>query len=139
MHVPKWDLVSRRTRTNSRRPMQISPLPLIPRQLPSGCVHPTTRSGSAPAPIRLLIGDSDDAFRRALRASLSADPQIEVVGEADDGALALRLLRRLRPDVALLDEDMPSFGGAAVARILRSELPEIRVVVLTRPVEGTGR
>jgi DNA-binding NarL/FixJ family response regulator len=80
----------------------------------------------------LLIGDSDTEFRRALRVSLAADPSVEVVGEADDGDLALQLLRLLRPDVALIDEDMPSFGGAAIARVLRSELPETRVVVMTR-------
>jgi len=71
-----------------------------------------------------------------LRASFAADPLIEVVGEADDGEMALQLLRWLRPDVALVDEDMPSFGGGAIARVLRSELPETRVVVLTRTVAG---
>jgi DNA-binding NarL/FixJ family response regulator len=68
-----------------------------------------------------------------LRASFAADPRVDVVGEAEDGELALNLVRWLRPDVALLDEDMPSFGGAAIGRVLRSELPEVRVVVLTRP------
>jgi DNA-binding NarL/FixJ family response regulator len=79
-----------------------------------------------------LIGDGDSNYRRALRASFACDPRIEVVGEADDGGLALQLLRSLRPDVALLDEDMPSFGGGAIARVLRTELPQTRVVVLTR-------
>jgi two-component system, NarL family, response regulator DesR len=87
----------------------------------------------------VLIGDSDGEFRSELRASFAADPRIEVVGEADDGVLALQLARWLRPDVALLDEDMPSFGGAAVARILRSEQSEVRVVVMTRTVEGAHR
>ena len=86
-----------------------------------------------------MIGDSDGHFRRALRESLSADPRIELVGEADDGELALQLLRRLRPDVALVDEDMPCFGGAAIARILRSELPATRVVVMTREKLGGCR
>ncbi|MGH2471767.1 MAG: response regulator [Candidatus Limnocylindria bacterium] len=118
--------------------MQISPL-FSPQRLRSGRVHPAPRSASATAPIRVLIGDSDGEFRRALRASFAADPRIEVVGEADDGAHALQLLRWLRPNVALLDEDMPSFGGAAIAHILRSELPETRVVVLTRAVAGARR
>jgi len=100
---------------------------------------PASRSGSETAPIRVLIGDPDAAFRRTLRASFAADPRIEVVGEADDGEMALQLLRRLRPDVALVDEDMPSFGGAAIARVLRSEQPETRVVVLTRPLAGGRR
>jgi DNA-binding NarL/FixJ family response regulator len=45
----------------------------------------------------------------------------------------------LRPDVALVEEDMPSFGGGAIARILRTELPETRVVVLTRATAGARR
>jgi DNA-binding NarL/FixJ family response regulator len=80
----------------------------------------------------VLIGDADSAYRSALRARFAADPRIEVVGEADDGALALGLVRLLRPEVALLDQDLPSFGGSAIARVLKSELPETRVVVLTR-------
>lgn len=82
--------------------------------------------------IRVVIGDSHGGFRRNLRDALTTQPDIEVVGEADDGELALNLVRRLRPSVAVLDEDLPSLGGAAVARVLRSELPEVRVVILTR-------
>jgi DNA-binding NarL/FixJ family response regulator len=87
----------------------------------------------------VLIGDGDGEFRRGLSAQFAADPRVEVVGEADDGARALELVRWLRPDVALLDEDMPSFGGFAVARILKSELPEVRVVVMTRTVTRARR
>jgi len=135
--VPEWDLVSSQARTNIRWPMRTSPISPTPVELRSGPVLPA-RSDSETAPIRVLIGDSDGEFRRLLRVSFAADPSIEVVGEADDGELALQLLRRLRPDVALLDEDMPSFGGAAIARVLRSERSETRVVVLTRPMGATG-
>jgi DNA-binding NarL/FixJ family response regulator len=89
--------------------------------------------------MRILIGDVDGVFRRALRASLAGDPRFEVVGEAEDGEQALQLLRWLRPDLALIDKDMPSFGGAAIARIVRSELPETCVVVLDRPLAGILR
>jgi DNA-binding NarL/FixJ family response regulator len=70
---------------------------------------------------------------------LAAEPGVDIVGESDDGADALRLIRWARPDVALLDEDLPSFGGAAISRILRNELPETRVVVLTRAAWGAAR
>jgi DNA-binding NarL/FixJ family response regulator len=112
--------------------VQTSPITPTPQPLRSGRVRPTPRSDSDTTPIRVLIGDGDGEFRRALRASFASDPRIEVVGEADDGDVALRLLRWLRPDVALIDEDMPSFGGAAIARVLRSELRETRVAVMTR-------
>jgi len=118
--------------------MQTSHFSPIPPHERSGPTHPAARSAKNRT-IRLLIGDSDDAFRRGLRASLAVDPRVEVVGEACDGAQALELLRLLRPDVALVDEDMPSFGGAAIARIIRAELPKTCVVVLTRSQAEVGR
>jgi CheY-like chemotaxis protein len=129
--VPKRDLVSSVLSTNSRcvSVSQISsPTPPLSR---SGRVLPAPRSAPHRA-IRVVIGDGDDVFRRALRASFASDPDISVIGEAADGEDALDLLRRTHPDVALLDEDLPSFGGGAIARIIRSELPDTRVVVLTR-------
>ena len=97
-------------------------------------IDASTRSAVPPQPrsVRLFIGDGDAEFRALLRATAAADPRFDVVGEADDGVVALRLLRSLRPDVALLDADLPSFGGSAVARILSRELPQLRVVVLAR-------
>src|SRR5438445_6368081 len=93
----------------------------------------TELSASAVArrPIRVLLADDDDQARRALRAQLAVAADIDVVGEANDGALALQLARWLRPDVALLDDDMPVMGGPELARVLAKELPEVRVVVLT--------
>ena len=83
--------------------------------------------------IRVVLGGDRDGARRALYEVLVAQSDIELVGVADDGETALHLLRSLRPDVALLDEDMAAFGGGAVARVLASELPDLRVVVLTAP------
>ncbi len=119
--------------------MQTSPISPTPPELRSGPNLPLARSAREGRTIRVLIGDGDNAFRRALCASFAVDPRIEVVAEADDGERALELLRRLRPDVALVDEDMPAFGGAAIARILRTELPETRVVVLTRAAAWARR
>jgi DNA-binding NarL/FixJ family response regulator len=119
--------------------VQTSPFSPTPPELRSGRGLPAARSARSPTTLRVVIGDADGTFRRALRASFGGDPGIDVVGEADDGVQALELLRWLRPDVALVDGDMPSFGGAAIARILRTELPETRVVVLTRATAGARR
>ena len=108
------------------------PTPPEPR---SGRSSHASRSVTPTRRIRLVIGDSDGEFRRSLRNGILMDPGMELVGETDDGEVALALLRQLRPDVALLDEDMPAFGGAAIARVLRTELPDTRVVVMTRKTE----
>jgi DNA-binding NarL/FixJ family response regulator len=113
--------------------MQTSHFSPTPPPQRSGTALPAARSAGESRSIRVLIGDGDPAFIRALRAGFAVDPRVDVVGEACDGAEALDLLRRLRPDVALVDEDMPSFGGGAIARIIRAELPDTVVVVLTRP------
>lgn len=88
------------------------------------------------ARIRIVLSDDGTESRRALHALLAVQPDIDVVGFVDDGDVALRLLRLLKPDIALLDEDMAAFGAAAVARVLAPELPELRVVVLTKPPGG---
>ena len=80
--------------------------------------------------IRIVIGDAHDADRLELTQLLRSQPDIDLIGVTTDGEQALRMLRELRPNVALLDEDLPSFGGAAVARILKAELPEVQVMVL---------
>ena len=80
--------------------------------------------------IRILIGDAHFADRTELTRLLCSQPDIELIGVTSDGAQALQMLRELRPNVALLDEDLPSFGGCAVARILKTELPDVQVMVL---------
>src|SRR2546426_1147324 len=83
-------------------------------------------SAVAQRPIRVLLADDDGRARRALRAQLAVAADIDVVGEANDGALALQLARWLRPDVALFDDDMPVMGGPELARGLAKELLEVR-------------
>jgi DNA-binding NarL/FixJ family response regulator len=80
--------------------------------------------------IRIVIGDAHQRDRAELRQLLLTQPDIDVVGVTTDGEDALALLRRLRPHVALLDEDLPGFGGKAVARIISRELPDVQVMVL---------
>lgn len=81
--------------------------------------------------IRLLIVDDHEMVRTGLRAMLSTDPNIVVVGEAPTGARALALARSSRPDVVLLDARLPDMGGAEVCERLQQEAPLAAVVMLT--------
>jgi DNA-binding NarL/FixJ family response regulator len=87
---------------------------------------------SAPTtPVRVLLVDDQALFREALSTLLQVRPEIEVVGEAGDGAAALRQAAELRPDVVLMDLHMPVLDGIAATRRLRVEQPGVRVLALT--------
>lgn len=79
--------------------------------------------------IRVLLADDQDLVRGALAALLSLEDDIEVVGEAGDGEQALTEIARLRPDVALLDIEMPGVDGLSAAAMVRSSAT--RVLMLT--------
>jgi NarL family two-component system response regulator LiaR len=81
--------------------------------------------------IRVLVVDDHPVVRQGLRSFLSSREGIEVVGEAADGEAALGELRRLRPDVVLMDLVMPGAGGVAAIRRITAEHPEVRTLVLT--------
>ena len=81
-------------------------------------------------PIRIVVADDHPMLRAGVVASLSAAPDIEVVGEAEDGAGALHQTRELLPDIALLDIAMPG-GGLEAARAITAACPATRVVMLT--------
>ena len=83
------------------------------------------------APLRLLVTDDQPIIRRGLALMLDAEDDIAVVGQAADGQQALELARALRPDVVVMDLQMPRLGGVAATRQLAAELPRVRVVVLT--------
>ena len=85
--------------------------------------------------IRILIVDDHGVVRQGLRMYLAADPELQVIGEARDGAEAIELARQLRPDVVLMDLLMPGVDGIKATRAIRAELPETEVVALTSVVE----
>ncbi len=85
-------------------------------------------SGTA---VRVLLADDQALFREALTTLLEVRPEIDVVGEAADGAQALDRAAGLRPDVVLMDLHMPVLDGIAAARRLRVEQPDVRVLALT--------
>jgi DNA-binding NarL/FixJ family response regulator len=80
---------------------------------------------------RLLIADDDDLMRAGLIELLTADPQIEIVGQAATGRQAVEQARRLVPDVVLMDVRMPDLDGIAATRELARDAPGTRVVILT--------
>ncbi|MCI3223110.1 response regulator transcription factor [Streptomyces sp. NP-1717] len=83
--------------------------------------------------IRVLLADDQSLVRAGFRALLDAQPDIEVVGEAADGDEALRAVRRLTPDVVLMDIRMPVMDGLDATRLITGDggLDEVKVVMLT--------
>ena len=86
---------------------------------------------AAGPPIRVLAADDQKVVREGLSLILGLLPGVEVVGTAADGAEAVALARQLRPDVILMDLRMPRTDGVEATRMLREELPGIKVIVLT--------
>jgi len=85
--------------------------------------------------IRILITDDHLVVRQGLRMFLSEDTGIEVVGEAGDGAEAVRLAHELKPDIVLMDMLMPVMDGIAATAKIRSELPDTEVIAITSVLE----
>jgi DNA-binding NarL/FixJ family response regulator len=81
--------------------------------------------------IRIIIADNHPVFRHGLRQVMEAEPDLHILGEAQDGLAALDAIRCHKPQVAVLDVDMPRMDGLAVVRALREERLNTRVVFLT--------
>jgi two-component system, NarL family, invasion response regulator UvrY len=83
------------------------------------------------SPVTSLIVDDQAPFRRAAAAVISATPGFEVVGEADTGELAVELAAELRPELVLMDINMPGISGIEAARRIIRDRPGIVVVLLS--------
>jgi DNA-binding NarL/FixJ family response regulator len=81
--------------------------------------------------IRVLLADDHHVVRRGLTLLLQPEPDVEVVAEAPDGAVAVRLARQHKPDIVLMDISMPVMDGIQATRIIRSELPDVCVIGLS--------
>jgi DNA-binding NarL/FixJ family response regulator len=81
--------------------------------------------------IRVLLADDHAVMRRGIREILDADSDIEIIGEAGDGREAIRLADKLKPDVLVIDLGMPELNGLDAIRHLRSEQPEVELLVFS--------
>jgi two-component system, NarL family, response regulator LiaR len=88
--------------------------------------------------IRILIADDHSVVRQGLRMFLGLDPELEVIGEARDGAEALQRAHELHPDVVLIDLLMPVMDGIAAIGAIRRELPDIEVIALTSVLDDSS-
>jgi two-component system, NarL family, response regulator LiaR len=88
--------------------------------------------------ISVLLTDDHQVVRQGIKMVLDLDPDLEVVGGASNGEEALRLARRLKPDVVLMDLVMPGMDGVEATGEIRRELPDTEVVALTSVLEDAS-
>lgn len=81
--------------------------------------------------IRILLVDDQNLIRRGLVALLEAEPDLEVIGEAENGQRAIELAQILQPDVVLMDIHMPVMDGVTATQMICQQLPSVKVLVLT--------
>lgn len=86
---------------------------------------------SKPKPIRVLVVDDHPLLREGIAALIINQPDIKLVAEASNGREAIELFRSQRPDVTLMDLQMPDMGGVDAIIAIRGEFPDARIVVLT--------
>lgn len=89
-------------------------------------------------PIRVLIVDDHAVVRQGLRTFLTPEVGFDVVGEAADGHEAIEQARALRPDIVLMDLLLPGMSGIDATAAIRSELPDVEVVVLTSVIDDAA-
>jgi NarL family two-component system response regulator LiaR len=92
---------------------------------------PSTHIASSRVMLRVLIANHQPIVRHGLRDLIASEPDLQVVGETGDGREAVRLARQLRPDVVLIDLSIPSMDGITATRIIRAELRDTQVIVMT--------
>ncbi|MDQ2887022.1 MAG: response regulator transcription factor [Chloroflexota bacterium] len=81
--------------------------------------------------IRILLADDHTILRAGLKMMLNAQPDMEVIGEAQDGRQAIHEARRLQPDIVLMDITMPDLNGIEATREIKKVAPDVRVLILT--------
>src|SRR5262249_35258001 len=97
------------------------------------CAHRRVPSADylARMTVSVLIADDDPVMRMLVGAIVARDPELTLAGEAEDADAAIAAAERLRPDVALLDLEMPGGGGPAAARGIHERVPGVKVLALS--------
>src|SRR4051794_11505700 len=103
----------------------------------SSC-RPTLQLDGGRLPIRIIIADDHSVVRQGLRMFLGLDPELDVIGEASNGAEAVKLARELKPDIVLMDMLMPVMNGIEATTAIRSEMPDTEVIALTSVLEDAS-
>jgi DNA-binding NarL/FixJ family response regulator len=94
-------------------------------------LNPRARQMVQRSSIRVLIASAQPIVRHGLRALLTAEADLDVIAEVDDGTSAVTLAQQLRPDVVLVDLLLPGIDGISATRLIRAETPSSQVVIIT--------
>ncbi|HEU0074805.1 MAG TPA: response regulator transcription factor [Dehalococcoidia bacterium] len=89
-------------------------------------------------PIRILVVDDHSVVRQGLKMFLGLDPELEIVGEAENGAEAVKMAAELSPDVVLMDMLMPVMDGIEATKAIRASMPDTEVIALTSVLEDAA-
>src|SRR5258708_30764986 len=87
--------------------------------------------------VRVLLVEDHKVMREGLRMVVNREPNMEVVGEADNGFAAITLTQELRPDVVVMDVSMPELNGLKATEMLKTRLPGTKVLILTRHTDSS--
>lgn len=80
---------------------------------------------------RILIADDHSLMRMGLASLIASEDDLETVGEAKNGKIAVELTRELKPDIVVMDLMMPELSGAEATKIIHDEMPEVKIIILT--------
>lgn len=105
----------------------------------SSLIHKPHYYKGVPVPVRILLVDDDQAFRSLLRRLLEKERDFSMVAEAGDGLEALELVRKLLPDIVLMDLAMPRLNGLESTQTIKAERPETKVIIFTQYQEDAYR
>lgn len=86
--------------------------------------------------LRILLAEDHETIRDGLKLLVGSQPDMEVVGEADNGRVAVQLVQQLLPDVAVMDVSMPELNGFQATKKLKQHCPQVKVLALTRHTDS---